>query len=70
MTAKGRRVFQRLWKSSEWIRIQLLAGFSADEAQVLVKNLRRLIENMASVNGRRHHKRAKPMLASASETEN
>src|SRR6516225_6620069 len=47
LTAKGRRVFQRLWRTSEPIRIQLLAGFSADEAQALLDNLRRLIENMA-----------------------
>jgi DNA-binding MarR family transcriptional regulator len=66
LTAKGRRVFQRLWRTSDPIRSQLLAGFSADEAQALLDHLRRLIENMASASGRRNRKRVKPVVASTS----
>lgn len=61
LTAKGRRLFERLFKSSEPIRAQLLAGFSEDEARLLVGCLRRLIENMASAKthgGGRRNKRA------------
>ena len=47
LTAKGRRLFERLWKSSEPIRVQMLSGFSADEARLLVGCLRRLIDNVA-----------------------
>ena len=47
LTDKGRRLFERLWKSSESIRVQMLAGFSADEAGLLVGCLRRLIDNLA-----------------------
>lgn len=46
LTARGRRLFQRLWQTSEPIRAQMLAGFSPDEAQSLVENLRRLIGNL------------------------
>src|SRR3954451_1580465 len=31
LTANGRRLFGRLWQMSEPIRVQLLAGFSAEE---------------------------------------
>ncbi len=48
LTAKGRRLFQRLWGTSEPIRVQLLAGFSADETESVIGFLRRLIENMAA----------------------
>jgi DNA-binding MarR family transcriptional regulator len=47
LTAKGRRLFERLWKTSEPIRVQMLSGFSADEAQLLVGGLRRLIDNLS-----------------------
>ena len=47
LTAKGRRLFERLWKTSEPIRVQMLSGFSADEARLLVGCLRRLIDNVA-----------------------
>jgi DNA-binding MarR family transcriptional regulator len=67
LTAKGRRLFQRLLRSSEPIRIQMLARFSADEAQALVDNLRRLIENLALANERR--KPAKHKAATAYEIE-
>jgi DNA-binding MarR family transcriptional regulator len=70
LTDRGRRMFGRLWRTSEPIRIQLLAGFSADEARALVDNLRRLIANVASAKGRRNRKRAKPLPARASETPN
>jgi DNA-binding MarR family transcriptional regulator len=48
LAAKGRRLFQRLWKTSEPIRVQMLSGFSADEARLLVACLRRLIDRMAA----------------------
>lgn len=63
LAPKGRRLFDRLWNTSEPIRVQMLAGFSAEEAGLLVGYLRRLIENMASAKGRRGRQRAK--LASA-----
>ena len=63
LASKGRRLFDRLWNTSEPIRAQLLAGFSADEAGLLVGYLRRLIENMAAAQGRRG--RAKPASAGA-----
>jgi len=66
LTANGRRVFERLWKTSEPIRVQLLAGFSRDEAQSLVEYLQRLIGNMASANTRKGRKQAKPAFANAS----
>ena len=65
LTAKGRRLFERLWKTSEPIRARMLVGFSADEAGLLVGYLRRLIENTASAKGRRGRWRAKPVSAGA-----
>jgi DNA-binding MarR family transcriptional regulator len=53
LTAKGRRLFDRLRKTSEPIRMQMLAGFSADEARSLVGGLRRVIDNMAIEKARR-----------------
>jgi DNA-binding MarR family transcriptional regulator len=47
LTAKGRRLSERLWKTSEPIREKLLSGFSAEETQLLVGCLLRLIDNMA-----------------------
>src|SRR6516165_428915 len=49
LTTRGRRLFERLWKTSEPIRVQMLSGFSADEARTLVDSLRRLIDNLAAV---------------------
>lgn len=49
LTPKGRRIYERLWKSSEPIRVRLLAGFSEQEARALLKSLRRLIQNVASM---------------------
>jgi DNA-binding MarR family transcriptional regulator len=53
LTAKGRRLYQRLWKTSEPIRTQLLAGFSEQEAQAFLGFLSRLIRNTASLGGNR-----------------
>jgi DNA-binding MarR family transcriptional regulator len=64
LTARGRRLAERLWKSSEPIRVQMLAGFSADEARLLVGGLRRLIDNLAVAKARRGRKQAKPAPAS------
>jgi len=65
LTSKGRRVFERLWKTSEPIRAQMLSGFSTSEAQALVSGLRRLIDNLALANARRGPGRAKPASARA-----
>lgn len=59
LTAKGRRLFERLFKSSEPIRVQMLAGFSEDEAGLLIDALGRLIENMSSTKARRGRRRAR-----------
>jgi DNA-binding MarR family transcriptional regulator len=66
LTAKGRRLFERLFKSSEPIRVQMLAGFSEDESRLLVGCLRRLIENMAAAKS--HRGRTKRALAGADRT--
>jgi DNA-binding MarR family transcriptional regulator len=68
LTAKGRRLFERLFKSSEPIRVQMLAGFSEDETRLLVGCLRRLIENMASAKTHRGSRRTKRALAGADRT--
>ncbi len=49
LTAKGRRLCDRLWRSSDPIRAQLLAGFSEGETQLLLDFLQRVIQNTASV---------------------
>jgi DNA-binding MarR family transcriptional regulator len=49
LTAKGRRLYERLWKSSETIRANLLDGFSDREADQLVDYLRRLTENATAM---------------------
>ncbi len=36
LMAKGRRLYERLWRTSEPIRAQLLAGFSEQETQALL----------------------------------
>jgi DNA-binding MarR family transcriptional regulator len=53
LTARGRRLFERLWRTSEPIREQILWGFSEDEARSLVGCLRRVIDNMAAAKTRR-----------------
>jgi DNA-binding MarR family transcriptional regulator len=57
LTTNGRRLFERLWKTSEPIRAQMLSGFSADEARSLVGSLRRLIDNLAVAKARRSRDR-------------
>jgi DNA-binding MarR family transcriptional regulator len=52
LTAKGRRLCERLWRSSDPIRIQLLAGFSEEESQTLLGFLQRVIQNTASIEKR------------------
>ncbi len=52
LTAKGRRLFERFWKTSEPIRQQMLAGFSEEEARGLIDGLRRLIDNLAVAKAR------------------
>jgi DNA-binding MarR family transcriptional regulator len=52
LTTKGRRLFERLWKTSEPIRVRMLSGFSAEEAGLLVSCLLRLIDNMATATAR------------------
>jgi DNA-binding MarR family transcriptional regulator len=53
LTAKGRRLSGRLWRTSEPIRAQMLSGFSEEEARLLVGYLRRLIDNTAVAKARR-----------------
>jgi DNA-binding MarR family transcriptional regulator len=64
LTAKGRRLFERLWRTSEPIRVQMLAGFSPDEARLLVGCLRRLIDNIAAIKARGSLEQARPLPAS------
>jgi DNA-binding MarR family transcriptional regulator len=53
LTARGRRLSERMWGTSEPIRVQMLSGFSGEEARLLVGYLRRLIDNVAVVVARR-----------------
>jgi MarR family transcriptional regulator, lower aerobic nicotinate degradation pathway regulator len=69
LTAKGRRLARRLWETSEPIRVQLLSGFSADEARLLVGCLRRLVDNVAVATARRRNNQAKPARASGAPSE-
>jgi DNA-binding MarR family transcriptional regulator len=64
LTARGRRLAERLWKTSEPIRVQMLSGFSADEARLLAGCLRRLIDNLAVAKASRSRKPAKPVPTS------
>jgi DNA-binding MarR family transcriptional regulator len=58
LTAKGRRLFERLMKTSEPIRVQMLSGFSDEEARSLVGGLWRLIDNLAVARARRGREQA------------
>jgi DNA-binding MarR family transcriptional regulator len=49
LTPKGRRLYERLWRTSEPIRVRLLADFSQQEAGQLLAYLRRLIQNADSL---------------------
>src|SRR5262249_9641971 len=46
LTAKGRRVFRKLWTKGEPLRALLLSAFRPDEAAALVGHLRRVAEVM------------------------
>jgi DNA-binding MarR family transcriptional regulator len=70
LTARGRRLFERLWKTSEPIRVRMLSGFSADEARLLVSCLRRLIDNLAVAKAGRGRKQAKPLPAGGAQSGN
>ena len=70
LTARGRRLSERLWKASEPIRVQLLSGFSPDEARSLVGCLHRLVENMAAAKARRSPQQSKRVPASGAQSGN
>ncbi|HZZ77695.1 MAG TPA: MarR family transcriptional regulator [Gemmataceae bacterium] len=57
LTSKGRRLFERLWRTSEPIRVRLLAGFSEQESNVLLGFLGRLTENANAMVSRRRASR-------------
>jgi DNA-binding MarR family transcriptional regulator len=59
LTLRGRRLFERLWRTSEPIRVQMLAGFSGEEARLLTDCLHRLIDNLALIKKSRGRKRAR-----------
>ena len=63
LTTKGRRLFERLLKTSARFA-QMLSGFSADEIRHLMSALGRLIENLAHKNTRSVCKQAKALSAS------
>jgi DNA-binding MarR family transcriptional regulator len=63
LTARGRRLYERLWLTSEPIRARLLTGFSEKEAQALLGFLQRLIQNTASMD-RRGRSKLLPKAAS------
>jgi DNA-binding MarR family transcriptional regulator len=52
LTAKGRRLYERLWRTSEPIRAQLLADFSEQETDQVIEFLQRLIHNTNSTDRR------------------
>jgi DNA-binding MarR family transcriptional regulator len=47
LTAKGRRVYEKLWAKSEALRAQLLGAFRPGEVTALLGALRRVAEVMA-----------------------
>jgi DNA-binding MarR family transcriptional regulator len=57
LTPKGRHMYERLWRTSDPVRAELLAGFSEQECQVLLGFLRRLIQNTASMGSYRSTRR-------------
>lgn len=65
LTAKGRRLAERLWQTSEPIRVQMLSGFSQEEARSLVGSLRRLIDNLAVARARGSGEQAEPPAGGA-----
>jgi DNA-binding MarR family transcriptional regulator len=52
LTARGRRVFDKLWAASKPIRVQFLAGFERHEIETLMTLLQRVITNVSSPRGR------------------
>ncbi len=70
LTAQGRQLFQRLWKTSEPIRVRMAVGFSAEEVRALVGSLRRLTENLASARVRPGRKRARRLPAGTAPSGN
>lgn len=52
LTTRGRRLFDKLWASSEPIRAQLLAGLEPHETEALVALLNRVIANVSAPKGR------------------
>ena len=48
LTAKGRRVFQKLWAKSEPLRARLLSAFRPDEVTDLVGQLRRVAQELTT----------------------
>jgi MarR family transcriptional regulator, lower aerobic nicotinate degradation pathway regulator len=54
LTPEGRRLFKRLWASSEPLRGELLTAFRADQVAALVEQLRRVADVLtgAAVNAR------------------
>jgi DNA-binding MarR family transcriptional regulator len=70
LTAKGRRLAERLWKTSEPIRAQMLSGFSTEEARLLVGCVRRLIDNLAVAKASRGRKQVKPAPAGGADSGN
>lgn len=69
LTAKGRRLSERLWKTSEPIRVQMLSGFAPGEARSLVGGLRRLIDNLAVSRPQSGHNQAKRTQGSGAHSD-
>jgi DNA-binding MarR family transcriptional regulator len=63
LTPKGRRLYERLWRTSEPIRARLLSGFSEEEAEEFLRSLHRLIQNASSM--RRQRRPSKRMAQRA-----
>ena len=61
LTAKGRRLYERLWRTSEPIRVLLLADFSEQEAGQFLRFLRRLIQNANSLDRHEHLAKRTPI---------
>lgn len=69
LTAKGRRLSERLWKTSEPIRVQMLSGFSANQVRLLVDCLRRLIDNLAVAKACHSHKQTQAASPSGAQAD-
>jgi DNA-binding MarR family transcriptional regulator len=61
LSAKGRRLYERLWLTSEPIRVSLLAGFSEQESRDLLDSLQRLIDNAIAMGRRRRAPKRVPV---------